>query len=79
MSTITLKDVPPDLHAALKTQAKAHGRSLNREIIAALNETVHASYIDAAAVADQARAVRETMGIYVTQADLTAARDSGRP
>ena len=78
MSTITLKNVPSEIHATLKTQARAHGRSLNREIIAVLSERLHASRVDGMAVQEQARAVRETMGVYLTQADLAALRDVGR-
>ena len=78
MSTITLKNVPSEIHATLKTQARAHGRSLNREIIAVLSERLHASRVDGMAVQAQARAVRETMGVYLTQADLAALRDVGR-
>jgi plasmid stability protein len=36
MPTITLKDLPRKLHRALKTRAKAHHRSLNKEVIATL-------------------------------------------
>lgn len=78
MSTITLKNVPPGVHSALKSRARAHGRSLNREIIAILERSLHGSRIDAAAVNDRARAVRETMGVYLTQGDLATLKDSGR-
>lgn len=36
MSSITLKDIPTALHRALKEQARRHGRSLNKEILACL-------------------------------------------
>jgi len=78
MSTITLKNVPPVVHKALKSRAKAHGRSLNREIIAALESMLHGSRIDVAAVGKHARAVRETMGVYLTQKDLTTLKNTGR-
>ena len=78
MSTITLKNVPIGIHKALKSRAKAHGRSLNREIIAALESTLHGSRIDVAAVRKHAQAVRETMGVYLTQKDLTALKNAGR-
>jgi plasmid stability protein len=78
MSTITLKDVPPTLHKALKLRAKAHGRSLNREIIAALESILHGSRVDATAVREHAQAVRETMGVYLTQKDLATLKDAGR-
>lgn len=36
MSTLTLRDMPEDLHAWLKRQAEAHHRSVNKEIIVLL-------------------------------------------
>ena len=78
MSTITLKDVPPAVHRSLKNRAQVHGRSLNKEIIVTLESIVHGTAIDAKAVGKHARAVRETMGVYLTQKDLTAFKNAGR-
>ena len=78
MSTITIKNVPPTVHRALKSRAKAHGRSLNREIITTLEHTLHVAPIDATAIGKHARAVRETMGVYLTQTDLTSLKNAGR-
>jgi plasmid stability protein len=78
MSTITLKDVPPAVHRALKSRAQTHGRSLNREIIMTLAGTLHGVPVDAAAVGKHARAVRETMGVYLTQKDLATLKNAGR-
>ena len=36
MPTLTLRDVPQQLHAWLKRRASAHRRSLNQEVIALL-------------------------------------------
>jgi hypothetical protein len=36
MATLTLRDVPDDLHDWLKRQAEAHHRSVNKEVIALL-------------------------------------------
>lgn len=78
MNTITLKDIPPAVHRTFKSRAKAHGRSLNKEIITTLESTLHGSPIDALAVGKHARAVRETMGVYLTQKDLTTLKNAGR-
>ncbi|HMO51522.1 MAG TPA: Arc family DNA-binding protein [Kiritimatiellia bacterium] len=78
MSTITLKDVPPEVHQSLKERAQAHGRSLNKEIIVTLENIVHGAAIDAKALGNQARAVRETMGVYLTQKDLARLKNAGR-
>jgi plasmid stability protein len=78
MSTITIKDVPPAVHRTLKSRAKAHGRSLNKEIIITLASTLHGSPIDATAIGKHARSVREAMGVYLTQRDLTDFKNTGR-
>ncbi|MGH8607844.1 MAG: FitA-like ribbon-helix-helix domain-containing protein [Gammaproteobacteria bacterium] len=36
MPTLTLRDLPEDLHDWLKRQAEAHHRSVNKEVIALL-------------------------------------------
>jgi len=38
MTTITLKNIPEELHQRLRESAARHHRSLNREIIALLEE-----------------------------------------
>ncbi len=78
MATITIKDLPAEVHRTLKDRARAHGRSLNREIIATLVSTVSAAAVDSFAVLSHARSVRETLGVYLTQSDLKAAKDRGR-
>ena len=78
MSTITIKNVPPTVHRTLKSRAKAHGRSLNREIITTLEHTLHGAPIDATAIGKHARAVRETMGVYLSRKDLTSLKNAGR-
>lgn len=76
MSTITLKNVPEDLHAALKSQARTHGRSLNKEILSVLQGRVSRSAQELIA---EARAVREeASGVYLTQRELDEARQEGR-
>lgn len=37
MATMTLRDVPDELHSWLKQQAEAHHRSVNKEVIAVLD------------------------------------------
>ena len=78
MSTITIKDVPANMHKALKSRAKSHGRSLNKEIITTLEGALHSSRVDTAALRERALEVRESMGVYLTQKDLDAFKDAGR-
>ncbi len=78
MSTITLKNVPSAIHRTLKSRAKEHGRSLNKEIISTLEGTLHSSPVDAATIGGHARQVREALGVYLTQRDLAAFKSAGR-
>jgi plasmid stability protein len=78
MSSITIKDIPPAVHRALKLRAKASGRSLNSEIITMLEQVVSGARVDASAVGRHAQAVRESMGVYLTGRDLEALKKSGR-
>jgi plasmid stability protein len=45
MASITIKDIPQDLHGQLKLEAEANFRSLNQEVLARLERTFE---IDAA-------------------------------
>ena len=56
MLSLTLKNVPPELHARLKASAEANRRSLNREILARLEAQLDAPIVD---VADELRALEE--------------------
>lgn len=78
MTTITLKRVPPALHQKLKAMAKTHGRSLNREIITTLETSLHGAKLDADDIGRHAQAVRESMGVYLTQKDLAEMKNAGR-
>lgn len=66
------------MHRELKTRAEVHGRSLNKEIIATLDQSIHSSVIDAHAVSARAQAVRESLAIYMTQKDLDRLKNEGR-
>jgi plasmid stability protein len=51
MASITLKDIPPELHRELKNRAIAHHRSLNKEVIATLlGVTATTSRLDTRAI-----------------------------
>lgn len=78
MSTITLKNVPAGIHRGLKARAKTNGRSLNKEILTVLEQTLNNTPDTASAIAGRARAVRESMDVYLTQKDLGALKQAGR-
>lgn len=60
MATITLKDIPPKIHLALKRRAKRRGRSLNREAVEILTHAVvpHKRDVEALMVS-----IRENRGL----------------
>jgi plasmid stability protein len=76
MSTITLKNVPEDLHGILKQQAQTHGRSLNKEIISVLQGLFCRETPDR--LIEEAHAVRESMGVYLTCRELNKMKEKGR-
>jgi plasmid stability protein len=79
MPTITLKGLPRSLHRELKNRAKAHHRSLNREVLATLQSaTSHSDSIDPAALIRQARAVRKKFKRQVSPAQIRAWIRRGR-
>ncbi len=79
MATVTIKDLPERLHRRLKSRAVAHGRSLNREIIACLEAAAGAARVDPDAYLARAGSLRQRVSGRLTDADLAAFRGAGRP
>jgi plasmid stability protein len=79
MPTLTLKDVPPEVHRRLKARAVRNRRSLNREAIECLRAATHAAPIDPETLLAKARALREQVSGHLTQRDLEVAKRAGRP
>ena len=77
MATLTLKNIPDDLHQRLRERAARNRRSLDDEALACLEaalteetETLLARIRDRRARLDH---------VYLTEKDLRAAIDEGRP
>ncbi len=79
MPTITLKDIPANVHKALKRQAKRNGRSLNREILAILVSSVLPRKIDVDSYLVEIRQHRESLPGRLTEDLLDEAKRTGRP
>lgn len=80
MATMTIKNVPDELYEQLKKSAERHRRSINGEAIVCLERALGSERVNPEALLARARAVRAAMpGVLVTDADLRAARDEGRP
>lgn len=79
MPSLTLKNVPASLHRALKNQAKAHHRSLNKEVIATLQATTEKSARpDVAQQLAEAREMRKKFKRVVTLEEIQAWKVEGR-
>ena len=79
MATITLKDIPQNVHKALKQRAKRSGRSLNREALAILASSVMPHKLDVDAYLVEIRQHRESLPGRLTDDLLQEAKQTGRP
>lgn len=79
MITITLKEIPRSVHAALKHRAKEHGRSLNKEAIACLETAVLPTTINVHAFMNDIRQHRATLPGRLTDRLIQEAGNEGRP
>jgi plasmid stability protein len=79
MATITLKNVPAELYAQLKESAGVNHRSINREIIACIEQAVGSRRIDPEVALARARQLREKWrGPTITDDQFTEAKRAGR-
>lgn len=79
MATITLKNIPEDLYARLRTSAGEHRRSINREAIACLEKALLSRPVDPESFLAGAHELRKSLGaVYLTDRDLKRARKEGR-
>ncbi len=79
MATLTIKNLPDELHRRLKERAARNGRSLNSEILECLHETAGTQVVDADALLAEARRLRRRVRGRVTEGSLRGARSAGRP
>lgn len=80
MATLTIKNIPDALHQQLKDRAKQHRRSINSEVIVCLEQVLGRAPVDRTELLASIRARRQTMsGVYLTDEDLRAAKNEGRP
>ena len=73
MATITLKNIPADLHRELKRRAEDHHRSLDKEIIATLKTTTGRTHrVDVEALVREARVARAKFARQISEAEINA-------
>lgn len=79
-TTITVKNIPQDLYDKLKMHAERNHRSINREIIAILEDVLSVRRIDPEDILVSARTLREkTRRCTLTQDFIDRAKGEGRP
>jgi plasmid stability protein len=79
MPTITLKNIPADLHRELKKRAEEHHRSLNREVLATLRSVTNQTRrVEPVALIREARAARKKFKRRVSPAQIKAWIRRGR-
>lgn len=79
MPTLTIKGMPDALYERLKARATEHRRSLNSEILVALEQALAAPAIDPAAALARIDALRASLDVPpLTDARLRAAKLRGR-
>lgn len=80
MPSLTIKGIPANLYRLLKRRAAEHRRSINREVLVCLEQTLGSRRVDPAELLARADAVRERLNMPPWTADeLRRARDAGRP
>ncbi len=79
MASITVKNLPDDLHQRLKDRAARHHRSLNSELIACLTSVIMVESIDPDALLVRANEIRQTVGGRLTDDLLLRLKSEGRP
>jgi len=79
VATITLKNIPADLHRELKKRAEEHHRSLNKEIISTLHSaTGKAQRVDIEALIREARIARSKFRREINATEIDAWKRTGR-
>ncbi len=79
-TTITVKNIPPELYERLKLNAALHHRSINSEVIALIEAGVAAKKRKPEDFLASARAIRERTGRYgLKQEFIDRAKRAGRP
>jgi len=75
---LTLKEIPDGLHRELKKRAESHGRSLNKEVIAMLEDSVNPVRSNPVDLLEKIVQHRESLPHLVKEDELESIIDEGR-
>ncbi len=78
MQTITVKNMPSDIHSSLKYMAKINRRSLNNEIIYCLEKYTKMTRLDPSVIISKARSVRSRIKHKFNAEEIQNAKNEGR-
>lgn len=84
MATLTIRNLPEDLHAMLKERARKNRRSLNQEVIAVLvdraaaREKAEENKFRAEQMIARVEELRKGMTRFMTAEEIDAAKTEGR-
>ena len=78
MATVTVKNLPDELHRKLRESAKRHHRSVNNEIIALLESRLHPQQVDKTAMLEDLRKFRASLKVYLDQEEVQQLKEEGR-
>jgi len=79
MATITLKNIPAELHRELKKRAEEHHRSLNKEIIATLKSATSGTIrLDPTKLEESVRRARSLFRRPITAREIDPWKREGR-
>ena len=77
-TTLTLKNVPDEVHDRLKWSAETHRRSINNEAILCLESVLLPMRVSVNERLMRARALRKKLGVVVSGEDVDALKRDGR-
>ncbi len=78
MASITIKDLPSELHEKLKRSAKQRRRSLNSEVIARLEQSIEPRRVNVEELIEKARRFRSTLTFEATDEEINEWKRQGR-
>jgi len=80
MATLTIKNLPEDIYAALSNLAKRHRRSINGEAIVQLEKALENAEPDNERRLERIRRLRDSLpDVWLTDEFLDFAKNEGRP